>query len=123
MIFGLMVISNSGFAWEKIPANGREFQYYSETNSVRKITWRKNKKVVRRKIYQRNGNLSRDTVYLSGRPVVKRTYHPNGRLKSVWSEKSQEVKFYRDDGVFIKKVSTAPNEVTPEDLPDSFFLR
>ncbi|MEW5895354.1 MAG: hypothetical protein AB1650_06330 [Candidatus Omnitrophota bacterium] len=89
---------------------------------IQEITWRKEGQVVRRKIFYKNGRLQRDTIYYLGKPVVRRVYYENGRLESVWSEKSREMKIYREDGSYIKTISTAPNYAIPDNLPRSLFF-
>lgn len=80
--------------------NGRDVRYFSGEKKIQDITWWKNNKLARRKSFYRNGRLWQDVVYQSGKPVIRKEYDENGRLKSLWTAESQEVRIYSEDGTF-----------------------
>lgn len=80
--------------------NGRDVRYFSGEKKIQDITWWKNNKLARRKSFYRNGRLRQDVVYKLGKPVMRKEYHESGRLKSLWTAKSQEVRIYSEDGSF-----------------------
>ncbi len=54
--------------------------------------------LIRKMIYYENGKLILDTIYKQSIPVVIKTYYLNGVLKSVWTQKSGEARFYFPTG-------------------------
>ncbi len=58
----------------------------------------KNGRLVRKRIYHENGKLILDTVYKKATPIAMKTYYLNGVLKSVWTQKSGEARFYFPTG-------------------------
>ncbi len=58
----------------------------------------KNGRLARKRIYHENGKLILDTVYKNETPVVIKTYYINGVLKSAWTQKSGEARFYFPTG-------------------------
>jgi len=100
-------------------ANGRHIAYFPDGQRIHEITWRKNERVIRRKIYHENGKLYRDIVYKDGRRIVERVFYKNGRLKSIWTAKTQTLKIYTSQGQFYRSISTQSRGLTPETLPDA----
>ncbi len=50
--------------------------------------------LVRKRFYHDNGKLILDTVYKNGAPIINKTYYISGELKSVWTKKSNQTKYY-----------------------------
>lgn len=105
-VFSLLyLIGVSGTSLAKQPpANGKYVEYRADGKTIATITWRKENRVVRRKRYHDNGKLYRDIVYHDGKRIIERVYYSNGRLKSMWTAKTQEIKMYDKYGKFRKEI-------------------
>ena len=54
--------------------------------------------LVRKRVYDEKGQLLLDTVYRDEKAVAIKTYYLNGQLKSAWSQKSEEARFFYPTG-------------------------
>jgi hypothetical protein len=114
---GLQVLLMAGMMWVSASlvlaapdlSNGRSVKYFSGSKQVREITWYKEKRVVRRKTYHRNGRLYLDAVFQNGQPIVKKEYYDNGRLRSIWTAKTQEMKRYSRSGKLERTMTIRPS--------------
>ena len=97
-------------------ANGKYVKYFPGGKQPWEVTWRKDERVIRRKVYHKNGKLYRDIVYKNGQPTVERSYYTSGRLKSVWTAKTQELRRYREDGSLKRVISTGPDGIRLKDI-------
>jgi antitoxin component YwqK of YwqJK toxin-antitoxin module len=71
---------------------------YDGQGKIKVILQYKLDRLFRKKVYHESGQLILDTVFKDGMPIVIKTYYLNGRLKSIWTQKSGQAKFYYPTG-------------------------
>ncbi|MFP4473318.1 MAG: hypothetical protein ACLFPX_05530 [Candidatus Omnitrophota bacterium] len=104
------------------PENGRYIQYFPGGEDVWQITWRRDERVFKRKVYHRNGRLYRYILYKDGQPIVEKVYYKSGRLSSIWTAKTGKLRRFLRDGTPERIIDTRPDGMTEESLPDSFLF-
>ncbi len=82
---------------DQVPKNGivKEFDVQGRLRAILKY---KDGQLIGKKIYHKNGKLILNEVYQKGRPIVLRSYYINGVLKSEWTLKSGETRYYSPTG-------------------------
>ena|GEM_PF-3727286 len=125
MIFFITVPGSVRIAYgAKPPANGRSIEYYPGGKKIYRMTWRKEERVVRRKVFSREGTLLRDVIYdENGGRMIDRIYFDNGRLKSLWTARTQELKIFDKTGRLRRTLSTASQGLTVDTMPRSLIFR
>lgn len=90
---------------DQVPKNGtvKEFDVQGGLRAILKY---KDGQLIGKKVYHKNGKLLVDAVYQNGRPTVLKSYYVTGVLKSQWTLKSGETKYYSPTG---------KHEITVED--------
>jgi len=108
----------------KPPADGRHIEYYPGGSKIYEIVWRKDERVIRRKTFSREGKLQRDVLYdENGGRIMDRIYFENGRLKSIWTAKTQTMKIFDKTGRLRRTLSTATQGLTGDAVPRSLIFR
>jgi antitoxin component YwqK of YwqJK toxin-antitoxin module len=79
------------------PANGtvKELDGQGRLKSILKY---KNGHLLRKRVYHANGALILDVVYRQEAPIIIKTYYLNRQLKSVWTQESNEARFFYPTG-------------------------
>lgn len=71
---------------------------YDGQGNLKVILQYKRDRLFRKRVYHARGQLILDTVFKGGVPIVIKTYYLNGRLKSIWTQKSSEARYYYPTG-------------------------
>lgn len=120
IFFMLIVLTTvSPFAHAAVK-NGVYEDFYANGN-LRVRTKYKQGVMIYKKIYFQDGKLSELIVYEGRKRIKSKTYYENGQLKSVWTEKSGETKYYAKDGSLKAVVKDNPSEGLREKLPSSLL--
>lgn len=93
---------------QSAPLNGTVKELDGKGNLKTMLKY-KDGRLVRKRLYHKSGQLISDTILKNGSAVVRKTYYLNGKLKSSWTQKSGEARFYYPTG--------QPNVVVPMKNP------
>ncbi|MCB9757148.1 MAG: hypothetical protein H6753_01835 [Candidatus Omnitrophica bacterium] len=78
--------------------NNKTVKEFDGQGKIKAILQYKHDRLFRKRVYHESGQLILDTVFKDGMPIVIKTYYLNGRLKSIWTQKSSQAKFYYPTG-------------------------
>jgi len=79
------------------PANGTVKEFFGNGH-LKSILKYKNDELLRKRVYHEQGQLLLDTVYHDKTAIMIKSYYLNGQLKSVWTRKSGEARFFYPTG-------------------------
>jgi len=77
--------------------------------------------LVRKRIYDKEGHLLLDYRYKNGSPYSLRNFYENGRLKSVWTQRTREWRFYTRTGE-LKSVVKAGDSDAEKKYKSSYIF-
>lgn len=79
-------------------AENRTVKEFDGRGRLKAILKYKEGRLLRKRVYHEDGQLISDTIFAKGIPIVVKSYYLNGQLKSVWTQKSGEARFYFPTG-------------------------
>jgi len=77
--------------------------------------------LIRRRAFYESGRLLLDYRYKEGAPVVLRNYYGNGKLKSIWTAKTKEFRFYTNTGKLKATIKTGKEDMKEKYNPSYIF--
>ncbi|MCR4336911.1 MAG: hypothetical protein NUV91_03810 [Candidatus Omnitrophica bacterium] len=79
------------------PGNGYVREYHPNGKLRLELRFKK-EQLIRKRAFYKNGEPFFDYEYRNGQLIRRRFFHENGRLKSLWTQDSNETRFYESNG-------------------------